>query len=108
MDPNCGCTVLQKTHDFSLDGLLKKLQDNERTNELNRFKRKGVLIIRNPFKAIIAYKNFIAGGMKGVAPMSAFQGPGESHCLLCSNIDWPSCGEEYIYADTLWTTAFVF
>lgn len=66
--------MLQKTHDFSLDGSLTSLPEANRTHTLDQFKGKGILIIRNPFKAIHSYRNFAYTGMTGAAPESAFTG----------------------------------
>jgi hypothetical protein len=73
--PDCGCTLLQKTHDFSLDAMLFNMPLANRSHSLNQFKGQGVLILRNPFKAIRAYRNFDFGGMAGMAPNQSFIGP---------------------------------
>ena len=73
---DCGCTLLQKTHDFSLDASLYYLPEANRTHTLEQFNKKGILIIRNPFKAIPSYRNFGYTGMMGAAPKSAFEGKG--------------------------------
>ena len=73
---NCGCTLLQKTHDFALDATLFHLPFANRTHTLEQFKRKGILVIRNPYNAIRSYRNFDYGGMQGMAPESAFEGRG--------------------------------
>lgn len=72
----CNCTLLRKTHDFTLDQSLAKMQAEDRTRALEKFERKGILLIRNPFKAIMSYRNFQYGGMKGLAPSRAFKGKG--------------------------------
>ena len=72
---DCGCTLLQKTHDFTLDAALYHLPVANRTQTLDQYKRKGILIIRNPYSAIRSYRNFRFGGMQGKAAESAFQGP---------------------------------
>ena len=56
--------------------MLYHLPFANRTHSLDRFNRKGILIIRNPFKAILAYRNFRFGGMAGMAPKEKFEGPG--------------------------------
>ncbi len=65
---------MQKTHDFSLDAVLYSLPEAQRTKTLEEFKGKGILIIRNPFKAIRSYRNFEYTGMVGAAPENAFTG----------------------------------
>lgn len=74
--PNdCNCWLLQKTHDFSLyDNPGRLPLANART--LQKFEGKGILLIRNPFKAIQSYLNFVHGGMTDLAPKSAFEGKG--------------------------------
>ena len=59
---DCGCTLLEKTHE---------------KNEIEtRHKQRGLLIIRNPFSAIRSYRNYVYGGLKGGAPDSYFVGKG--------------------------------
>jgi hypothetical protein len=77
VDANCGCTLLQKTHDFSLDKVLDYLPVANRTQTLEQYQRKGIFIIRNPYSAIYSYRNFNFGGLKGTAAESAFKGPGK-------------------------------
>lgn len=75
---DCNCTLLQKTHDFSLFSVLyNKAVFNQSTDiklnqEAERFHGNGILVIRNPFKALLSYRNFAFGGMAGMAPSSAF------------------------------------
>ena len=75
LDNGCGCTLVQKTHDFTLDAMLYHLPYANRTQTLDHFDKKGILIIRNPFKAILAYRNFRFGGMQGMAAKEKFEGP---------------------------------
>lgn len=82
---DCNCTLLQKTHDLSLFSVLynlayiNKTGETRRTQEVEQFRGNGILVIRNPFKAILSYRNFAFGGnMAGLAPPEAFsQGLGE-------------------------------
>jgi hypothetical protein len=83
---NCGCTLLQKTHDFSLDAVLYRLPEAQRTKTLEEFKGKGILIIRNPFKAIRSYRNFEYTGMVGAAPENAFTGESKKNEFLHFNL----------------------
>ena len=64
--------------------MLYHLPFANRTHSLDRFNRKGILIIRNPFKAILAYRNFRFGGMAGMAPKEKFEGPGNQIYLSYS------------------------
>ena len=56
--------------------MLYYLPLKNRTQVLDEFKGKGILILRNPFSAIRSYRNFDTGGMQGSAPESAFKGIG--------------------------------
>lgn len=78
ISPNCGCSLLQKTHDFTLDGNLPRFTKKRLTEILDQFHGKGILIIRDPFKAIQSYRNYMFGGMKGTAPVRAFKGAGRN------------------------------
>ncbi|KAF2352945.1 Myosin VI cargo binding domain [Trinorchestia longiramus] len=55
-----GTTILQKTHARE-DG------------EAARFQGRGVLILRNPYRAILAWHNFVVGGHRGYASVSNFR-----------------------------------
>ena len=73
---NCGCTLIQKTHDFSLNDDLYYLPYSKRTHSLEQFNHNGILIIRNPFRAILSYRNFENGGLEGPTSEEQFVGPG--------------------------------
>ena len=47
--PDCRCTIVQKSHEYL---------PQEKTPNKTDFHGNGVLIIRNPYKAIISHKNF--------------------------------------------------
>ena len=66
MAPDCGCTIVQKTHLFTW----------ERDNADNQFKGNILLIIRNPYKALISLRNHEVTNQTGHAPNSSFIGPG--------------------------------
>ncbi|XP_046642445.1 WSC domain-containing protein 2-like [Daphnia pulicaria] len=95
---NCGCTLLQKTHDFSLDAVLYRLPEAQRTKTLEEFKGKGILIIRNPFKAIRSYRNFEYSGMvgAGVAPENAFTGEKWDNFVSRSVAGWETLASVWI------------
>ncbi len=84
MKKDCNCSLLQKTHDLSLFSVMynmalaNKSSDKRLNQEVEHFRGNGILVIRNPFKAILSYRNFAFGGnMAGLAPAEAFsQGPG--------------------------------
>ncbi|XP_021940466.1 WSC domain-containing protein 1-like isoform X2 [Zootermopsis nevadensis] len=72
--PDCGCTVVQKTHGFALDGLVPAGLA-QRTAEMKLFQGRGILLLRNPYEALLSYRNFLYGGHTGFAPHSRFRGP---------------------------------
>ncbi|XP_065348218.1 sialate:O-sulfotransferase 2-like [Cloeon dipterum] len=74
MPPDCGCTSVQKTHGFALAGMVPPTAEQKRA-ELTLFKGRGVLLLRNPYEAIISYRNYLYGGHTGFAPYDSFRGP---------------------------------
>ncbi|PSN56171.1 hypothetical protein C0J52_01448 [Blattella germanica] len=72
--PDCGCTAVQKTHGFALEGLVP-LALSQRTAELRLFRGRGILLVRNPYEALVSYRNFLYGGHTGFAPHNRFKGP---------------------------------
>lgn len=70
MSPNCGCTVTQKTHEYSFDWGQSKGQ----------FNGSFIFILRNPYEALISWRNFQSTGAKHTkhADKSAFFGKGIS------------------------------
>lgn len=69
MQPNCGCTLVQKTHETN--DLIIKLSNGSR-----------IIIIRNPYDAIKALRNLEETGWDhiGHAPINSFNGSG-AHSL---------------------------
>ncbi|XP_069188326.1 sialate:O-sulfotransferase 1-like isoform X2 [Procambarus clarkii] len=57
---NAGTTFTQKTHDGS-------------PAHIQAFNGTGVLLLRNPYRAIISYHNFLFGGHTGYAPISNYR-----------------------------------
>lgn len=68
MAPDCGCTVVQKTHFLNW----------ERDNEDNEFNGNVILIIRNPYKAMISLRNHETTNQTGHAPNKKFIGRGRT------------------------------
>jgi hypothetical protein len=66
MPVDCGCTVVQKTHDF------QKYDCKPFVN------KSAILIIRNPYKALVSYRNFVTTGnnQTASASLTQFTGPG--------------------------------
>jgi hypothetical protein len=70
---NCGCTVAQKTHDFqAVPGPDHAIADERFANSSG-----AVLIIRNPYDALVSYRNYMQTGnnQTATASASAFAGP---------------------------------
>lgn len=82
--PDCGCTAVQKTHGFALEGLVPAGLA-QRTAEVKLFRGRGILLLRNPYEALLSYRNFLYGGHTGFAPHSQFKGPGNTcrECAMC-------------------------
>jgi hypothetical protein len=68
MPAECGCTIVQKTH-----GLVQ-----EKNNKSTNFNGSGILILRNPYKALISFRNYQPDTRDHVfeMPESYFQGQG--------------------------------
>jgi hypothetical protein len=53
--------------------LANRSSEKRLNQEVEHFRGDGILVIRNPFKAILSYRNFAFGGnMAGLAPAEAF------------------------------------
>ncbi len=64
---DCGCTVLQKTHLYPQDH-----------TEIESAEGVALLIIRNPYRALVSFRNFESSGQGHVQLGSThhFSGPG--------------------------------
>jgi len=75
LEVGCQCSLIVKTHDL-LFGDLRQLTRQNDTNQLldtvKQFNGDGILIIRNPFDAIVSYRNFVIRKLDGHAPPEAF------------------------------------
>ena len=80
---DCRCTLLKKNHDFTIfralsnQWAMKKSKNAPKLNisfteTVTQFDGNAIFVIRNPFKAIISYRNFEFGVMSGMAPSDAF------------------------------------
>ncbi|XP_063853227.1 uncharacterized protein LOC135095990 isoform X2 [Scylla paramamosain] len=74
---NSGMTVVQKSHGFTT-GEAMTLDRDIRTghNHLQELGYQGVVVIRNPFKALISHRHLDVGGHTGFAPKAHFLGQG--------------------------------
>ncbi|KZR99962.1 Uncharacterized protein APZ42_003948, partial [Daphnia magna] len=67
LNKDCNCSLLQKTHDVSLFSVIynmamaNKSTEKRIHQEIDQFRGDGILVIRNPFKAILSYRNFAFG-----------------------------------------------
>ncbi|KAK4027678.1 hypothetical protein OUZ56_016725 [Daphnia magna] len=53
--------------------MANKLTEKRIHQEIDQFRGDGILVLRNPFKAILSYRNFAVGGnISGLAPVKAF------------------------------------
>ena len=68
MDPHCGCTIVQKTH-YTNDSIIQSSNGSR------------IVIIRNPYEAIIASRNLEQSGWDhiGHASINSFNGSGAHH-----------------------------
>lgn len=63
IDYRDGTTLLQKTHHRTLTGQ-DKLELTWRREQVDNFGGRGVVLVRNPYRAIISYWNFIEFGLQ--------------------------------------------
>ncbi|XP_045623434.1 uncharacterized protein [Procambarus clarkii] len=71
-NPECGCTIVVKTHGYCLGGLPE--DRDQRVKEMDKFFGRGLLLLRNPYDTLIAYRNYLSAGHLGVAGPAAFRG----------------------------------
>ena len=70
-------TSVVKSHGFTTGScLMEPRQEQIRCNHFEELNHKAVLLIRNPFKAIIGHRNLDSGGHKGFAKIEQFKGKG--------------------------------
>ncbi|KAG7161829.1 WSC domain-containing protein 1-like 1 [Homarus americanus] len=96
--PECGCTIAVKTHGYCLGGL-----PAERTKEMDKFFGRGLLLLRNPFDTLIAYRNYLSAGHLGVAGPAAFKGAdwsrfvhGQMEVWRAYALDWITLGRSVL------------
>ena len=82
---DCGCTTVQKTHGFALLGQVPT-SAGARLAEVRAFGGRAILLIRNPYEAIISYRNFLYGGHTGFAPYARFHGPGKLQPIVIDKL----------------------
>ena len=92
---NSGLTTVIKSHgstiDFHRSQQIQRsdVRINARTSdEMKRTHRDGIILIRNPYRAIYGYRHLNDGGHLGLADASKFFGPGLQYIILLSIINF--------------------
>ena len=92
-----GMTVAVKSHGFTTgDCLYQPRSEQVHCNHFKNFRSRAILVIRNPFKAIIGHRNLDSGGHKGFAKGEDFRGQGWDHFVRIKIDSW-----ENFYLDWL-------
>eukprot|EP00095_Tigriopus_kingsejongensis_P004283 maker-scaffold2020_size22516-snap-gene-0.5 protein:Tk04283 transcript:maker-scaffold2020_size22516-snap-gene-0.5-mRNA-1 annotation:"wsc domain-containing protein 1" len=92
-----GMTVAVKSHGHTTGlGVLEPRVNQLNFNHFEEFKFRGVLLIRNPFKAIIGHRHLDAGGHTGFAAEDHFVGPAWDEFVRIKIASW-----ENFYLDWL-------
>lgn len=86
---NSGMTILQKSHGYTT-GDAMKLSHAERLtkNHMTELGCQSVLVIRNPFKALISHRHLDIGGHTGYAPKAQFIGKGWAEFVTLKIMLW--------------------
>jgi len=103
---DAGLTLLQKSHGFTTGEAMKMPRpQQEEHNHLAELGCRGVVVVRNPFKALISHRHLDIGGHTGYAPKSQFLGAGwadfvkiKTRLWLDFYRDWiTKCPEEKVF-----------
>ncbi|KAK7068403.1 hypothetical protein SK128_024683 [Halocaridina rubra] len=91
-------TILQKSHGYTTGDAMKLSHKQRLTrNHMSELNHQGVIVIRNPFKALISHRHLDIGGHTGYAPKSHFLGKGECtknlHITYYENVKRDPVGE---------------
>ncbi|XP_043208849.1 WSC domain-containing protein 1-like isoform X2 [Amphibalanus amphitrite] len=73
--PEEGTTIVQKVHDFGDD-------------QVQRFNRTAIVIVRNPYRAVLSFHNYLFGGHKGMAPSSNYLRKGWRTFVMKQVFEW--------------------
>ena len=78
LNASCGCTIVQKTHGYTV-GPRRSAWTSwaERRRMVERHGGRALLIVRNPYEALLAFRNFAVGQL-GHQTDSHFVGKGGS------------------------------
>nr|XP_053642331.1 uncharacterized protein LOC128695628 [Cherax quadricarinatus] len=99
--PECGCTIVVKTHGYCLGGLPEDRE--QRVKDMDKFFGRGLLLLRNPYDTLIAYRNYLSAGHLGVAGPAAFRGAdwarfvyGQMDVWRAYALDWINLGRSVL------------
>lgn len=94
---NSGMTVVQKSHGFTT-GEAMTLDRSARKghNHLQELGYQGVVVIRNPFKALISHRHLDVGGHTGYAPKAHFLGQGWAEFVTLKIRLWRDFYEDWV------------
>ena len=81
MNESCGCTLVQKTHGYTIGAPSSARSWSSRSRMVARHGGWAVLLIRNPYETLLAFRNFRAGHI-GHTPDKHFAGKGEPFSLF--------------------------
>lgn len=96
-----GMTILQKSHGYTTGDAMKvSHQERLNQNHLDELNHQGVIVIRNPFKALISHRHLDVGGHTGYAPKAHFLGRGWAEFVTLKTglwkdfyVDWLTLSE---------------
>ncbi|XP_045600125.2 uncharacterized protein [Procambarus clarkii] len=78
-----GMTILQKSHGYTTgDAMKASHRERLKRNHMDELNYQGVLVIRNPFKALISHRHLDVGGHTGYAPKAHFLGKGWAEFVM--------------------------
>ncbi|KAK7086073.1 WSC domain-containing protein 1, partial [Halocaridina rubra] len=94
-DPvECGCTIVVKTHGYTL-GALPETKE-KRMKIMDKFYGRGILLLRNPYDTLIAFRNYQSGGHLGIASPLAFRGAHWSNFVHTQVKKWGAFATDWI------------
>ena len=100
---NSGMTIAVKSHGFTTGNFSLKAVDEKTSNSVRRLHNHmkelnstAIVLIRNPFKAIISHRHLDEGGHTGHAKAGSFIGKGWDHFVTVKVKSW-----ELFYTDWL-------
>ncbi|XP_064094485.1 uncharacterized protein LOC135206919 isoform X2 [Macrobrachium nipponense] len=94
-DPlECGCTIVVKTHGYTL-GVVPKSRD-KRSKIVEKFYGRGILLLRNPYDTLIAFRNYQYGGHLGIASPLAFHGQDWARFVQSKVEKWGAFANDWV------------